>query len=101
MIQTSTIKTLLTEKANQLIEAKFIRVIRRGLVVRKRVVRPGFKIVRVKGGRTKIKRISPAEKRHRHFAELRAWKKGHTSRIIKSRRILKKSLLRRKIIFGG
>jgi len=101
MIQLTAIKSSLVEKADQLVEARFKRVVRHGTVVRKQVVRVGFKIVRAKGGRVKIKRMSPVEKRNRHVAVLRSWKRDSASRVLKSRRMTKRSMLRRKAIFGG
>ena len=84
-----------------LCEARFKRVVRAGKMVRKRVVRKGFKIVRAAGGRVKMKRMSPVEKRNRHIALMRAWKKGKASRVVKSQRKTKRSLLKRKAIFGS
>lgn len=97
----TTIKKLLEQKADLLVEARFKRVVRQGVVVRKQVVRVGFKIVRSKGGRTKIKRMSPTEKRNRHLATLRSWQKGSAARVVKSKRMMKKSMIRRKTVFGG
>lgn len=83
-----------------LCEARFKRVVRGGKMVRKRVTRKGFKIVRAAGGRVKIKRMSPQEKRNRHIALMRAWKKGKAARVVKSKRKTKRSMLKRKAIFG-
>lgn len=101
MINKLEIEQSLSEKVDKLVEARFKRVVRAGKVIRKRVVRPGFKVVRVKGDRTKVKRISPREKRNRHIANLRAWRKNKGARVVHAKRMMKRSMLRRKSIFGG
>lgn len=93
------LQDLLTNPA--LCEARFKRVVRGGKMVKKRVVRKGFKIVRAAGGRVKVKRMSPIEKRNRHMALMRAWKKGKAARVVKSARKTKRSMLKRKAIFGS
>lgn len=92
---------LLETKLDSLLEAKFKRVIRSGKIIRKRVSRKGFKLVRRAGGKISMKRMSPQEKRNRHIALMRAWKKGKASRVIKSQRKVKRSMLKRKAIFGA
>lgn len=92
---------LLESKLDQLMEMRFKRVVRGGKVIKKRNVRKGFKLVRSKGGKFKIKRMSPQEKRTRHIALMRAWKKGKASRVIKAQRKVKRSMLKRKAIFGA
>lgn len=90
----------LNEKLDELLEARFKRVVRGGKMVRKQVVRKGFKLVRKAGGRMGVKRISPKEKINRHRALLKAWRKGKAARIVKSQRKTKRSMLKRKAIFG-
>lgn len=90
----------LEELLDTLTEAKFKRVVRGGKIIRKRVVRKGFKLVRKAGGKMSIKRMSPKEKINRHRALQRAWRKGKAARLIKQNRKTKRSLLKRKAIFG-
>lgn len=87
---------LLESKLDALLEARFKRVIRGGKMVRKQVARKGFKVVRGAGGKMKMKRMTPQEKRKRHIAMMRAWKKGKAARVIKSQRKVKRSMLKRK-----
>lgn len=87
---------LLESKIDALMEARFKRVVRGGKIIRKRTVKKGFKIVRGAGGKIKVKRMSPQEKRKRHIALMRAWKKGKAARVIKSNRKMKRSMLKRK-----
>ena len=100
MISRKEIEDLLESKVNTLLEVKFKRVVRGGKMIRKRTVRKGFKLVRAKGGKQKIKRMTPKEKLNRHRALLRSWKKGKAARVIRSKRVMKRSMLKRKAIFG-
>ena len=90
----------LDEKLDQLLEARFKRVVRQGKLIRKRVVRKGFKLVRATGGKQKVKRITPQEKRKRFLSMKRAWRKGKAARVVKAQRKMKRSMLKRKAIFG-
>jgi hypothetical protein len=81
-------------------EARFIRVVRAGKVVKKVKPKKGFKILR-KGMAVKMKRMSFQEKRTRRMAMRAVWRKGKASRVIKSKRKLKISLRKRRVIFGG
>ena len=82
-----------------LTEARFIRVVRAGKIVKKVKPRKGFKVIR-SGGKIKMKRMTFQEKRTRKVATTKAWRKGKSSRIVKSARKLKISLRKRKSIFG-
>jgi hypothetical protein len=94
------ILSYLSYKLDELTEARFKRVVRGGKMVRKQVVRKGFKLVKRAGGKMKIQRMSPVEKRHRHMSMMKAWRKGKAGRVIKSARKTKRSMLKRKAIFG-
>lgn len=100
MISKDEIYILLEEKLDSLLEARFKRVIRGGKIIRKKVSRPGFKFVRTTGGGTKLKRMSPKEKRNRKIALKKAWRKGKAARIVKSQRKTKRSMLKRKATIG-
>ena len=82
-------------------EARFKRVVRRGKVVRKMQARKGFRIVRAKGGKLKMRRVSPMERRKMHLAMQRAWRVGKASRLQKAKRMRIRSLTKRKTMFGN
>ena len=100
MISKDEIHILLEEKLDALLEARFKRVIRGGKIIRKKISRPGFKFVRTAGGGSKLKRMSPKEKRNRKIALKKSWRKGKAARIVKSQRKTKRSMLKRKATIG-
>lgn len=84
-----------------LTEARFKRVVRKGKVVRKMQARKGFRIIRAKGGKLKMRRVTPMERRKMHIAMQRAWRKGKAARLQKSKRMRIRSLIKRKTVFGN
>lgn len=75
------------------------RVVRNGKIVRKvKVKRPGFKVVR-NGNRIKFVRMTAKEKRARRIAARKSWRVAKSSRLNKSKRTMKRSKVRMKMLY--